>query len=776
MTKIRSSNTKLYSVVAQPNDEVLPNNKLWSEQTHELANNDQISLSKTDYVISKNDYVIEHLLDEGYNNIESVPGLKTLLYSHQKVIVRNMIDIENNSKFDIISNNMDITYKTHTNAAVLSEKVGSGKTFDILSLIMIQPTPNKSTHDIDYIVQNRMYGRSKWNNVQMLVKKKFSFVLKPTLIFVGSSVLRQWANTIKNFTNLKTFVVIGIREFELLINKIINKSVNEYDIILIKNGSIVRPIIPDNINLLPINQNKPHMYSLLANIRDACWSRVVIDDFDTINLKEGSLVISSLFTWYVSSTKKHMKQSLQSKINADFNDVGSLVSYGNFPIGNTSYNSLLYYNCNLRNNPSFVKKTSELPTPKFYAYCFKNPNARLIGVMNTLSGEMREVVEMINADAIETAAERLGIKTTTTAGIFEKILGDQYKNMLVICNILKFINEQKNKIRQPWLGKEIHGTYGVRELEKFEEILYEYPNIDQFLIEQYAKYSDRKDKAMNTLNRIKDHITEGECPICIEDIKEECGGKVVIFKCCSVIICEPCCFNTIFYRKIATSCPNCRREISLRDLVYISQEINLDDVIKDVEQGNLNSGVESEKVEAGCRPVIKKDNYGKYDAIVDIILGNKIDNQEEIQVNIPQLMTGSAKLPEAKVRKVLVFANYPETLNKIQKKFVEEDIKYERLGGTAKQISEIVDRFANGEDNNVLLICAAQYCAGLNLQMATDLIFAHLIIDQHVETQVAGRLIRLGRTTSANFHYVMFEEEYNQKMEDHRVSRINKSK
>lgn len=724
------------------------------------------------------DYKIEQLLDETYQTVETVPGLKTALYPHQKVIVRAMLDLENNSEFEITKSRIDKdklghivnksadVYNVAVNAGILSEKVGSGKTFDILALVLLQPIPKGPGYDIEHILHTPLAER-KQSRIGMVVKKTFSYVFRPTLIFVGSSVIRQWATTIKTYTNLKTFVVLGLREYEELVKMITNRTVEEFDVILIKNGTVARAILPPNVPLLKVNDiTTPHIYSLLANIKGICWARVVIDDFDTIRLKENSLTINAVFTWYVSSTRKAMKVSQLKHFNSsEQTNLSDLLYYGNFPVSSITTNSILYYNCNMRNNPKFVEKTGQLPTPKFYAYKYKNPNAKLVNIMNTLSAEMREVVEMINADAIETAAERLGIKTTTTAGIFEKILGDQYDTMLFLCKILKFIDEQRALVdqRDPWYSAEASGTYGIRRLEKFEPIDKDYPEIDKFLTEQYGKYTEQKNKAMITLNRIKEHITEGECPVCFQELKDECEGKVVIFKCCSIIICEPCCFNTIFHKKHAAVCPNCRMNVGLMDLIYINKEINLEELVKNVEEGTLGDNKTIAPPKHDAAPV-KKADYGKYDAIVDIVRGVEVPNKTEVRVVIPQLMTGPAQLPEAKVKKVLIFANYDETLKKIQEKFHEEKIKYEQLGGTYKQIAEMVERFQTSDAHNVLLICAAKYCAGLNLQMASDLIFAHLMVDENVETQVAGRLIRLGRTTSAKFHYVMFDNEYDQKM------------
>ena len=726
------------------------------------VNNNCEKLSWINRIININNLSYpDSFLDSEYKTVFNVPGLNVVLYGHQKTIVRAMIDLENSKRLDLCSSKNNITYNAEVNAGILSEKVGSGKTFDILATILLNPIPAKSG-EIHII-------RCKENkiNTPFMYRKSFKYTLTPTLIFVGSSVIKQWISSISNYTNLKTFIVYGIKEFENLVNMITDKTINNFDIVLIKNGTIARIVLPKGLSP-PMNfcNSTPHMYSLLSVIKGICWPRVVIDDFDVIKLRSESLTINANFTWYVSSTRKSMTtDSKNSEIATCFRSLSQFLKYGNYKVGNITNNKFLYKSCNIRNSNEFIAETNTLPTPRFFAYKFKNPNAKLIHIINSLSHEMKEVIEMINADAIETAAEHLGIKVTTTAGIFEKLLGDQYQEVIFLTKIIKFIDEQTNNLltRDTWQPN--NGNYGIRQLEKFEPITIKYPKINEFLSNQHIKYSERKNDSMVTLNRIKDHITDGDCPICFSELKNECDGKVIIFKCCSVIICEGCTFGSVFKKKHAAICANCRALVDLKDLIYINNEINLDKIIKDMEAGNI----EKDDAENCSKKITNfsikpKKNYSKYDCIVDIIREADIPIKVEVNVDIPVIMTGPVQLPVANTKKILVFANFDETLKKIQNKFEEEKINYEQLGGTHKQISEIIDRFQNTNTNNVLLINSIKHCAGINLQMATDLVFSHLISDKDIEGQVAGRIMRLGRTTEPNFHYMLFDNEYENKL------------
>ena len=204
-------------------------------------------------------------LDDTYDEVDSVPGLRTILYKHQKIIVKAMIDLENNKLlYAKDAKDTENVFIIDANAGILSEKVGSGKTFDILATIILNPKP-ASTYEVDRIINNFATFESSSYTLHepFIYKKSFKYVLNPTLIFVGSSVIKQWISVIETYTNLKTFVVYGIKEFEKLVDIIVNKTVNDYDIILIKNGTVSRVVLPKNIKILPTITASPHMYLLL---------------------------------------------------------------------------------------------------------------------------------------------------------------------------------------------------------------------------------------------------------------------------------------------------------------------------------------------------------------------------------------------------------------------------------------------------------------------------------------------------------------------------------
>jgi hypothetical protein len=694
----------------------------------------------------------EFLLDETYTKIDSIPGLKTSLFPHQKTIVRAMLDLEMNRDFDIMCNVRK--YACTASAGVLSESVGSGKTIDILSVILMQKIP-KICPDISALfVENNM---ARINHYSCIVRKKFHNILTPTVIFVGVGVINQWVNTVKTFTNLTFFTVFDVRDLQKLIDKISDSSINSYDIVLIKNGKVTRPIkFPTHIKVESKNLQKSgiYIYNVISNMRTFCWARVIIDDFDTIKLPPNSGIVNGLFTWYISSTTK----KINIKYNYDrFKTTGELLLYGNYSFGNIMNNKILFKNLNICNDSEFVKLTNNINSPTFYAYVFYSTDNRYIGLLGILNtNEANEIMEMLNGDAIETAAERLGIKTNKVLNIFQNLLGKEYEKYKKSVDVLAFIEEIEpmQGRREPISNNpDLDDTYKKSDLFIRREINYNYPNLKSIIDNTKEEYTEIRNKTSIVIERVKSNIKNGECAICTNDLNDE-DDDTLILKCCGTVVCGICCFGTIFLKKSSVGqCSNCRSQLNISSLIYLNSSFDLNKIVN--EEIDEVDDIDDEK-KSNC----VKQNRTKMTAIIEIIKGDIPEERKLVDVNINNLMKGTNILPESTYKKVLIFANFDETIKNIKETLIDEDIKFWQLGGSHREINKTVELFTQCTDTCVMVINSMKHCSGLNLQTATDLIFAHKIIDPNIETQVIGRGQRLGRTTTLNVHFIMYNNEY----------------
>jgi hypothetical protein len=698
---------------------------------------------------------IDHKLHDEMLKVENVPGLKTSLFPHQKTIIRAMTDLEKNRKFTLADNGPNIYNKLNlsTSAGILSEAVGSGKTVDILSVILLQKIPKifPDISELPMIDDNKLKNKS---NYACILRKKFRNILNPTIIFVGVGVITQWINSIKTFTSLTYFVVYGVKELQILINKMNDKSINSFDIVLVKNGKVTRPVIfPKYIKIENRNINKSvlHIYNIIANMSSICWARVVVDDFDTIKLPSNAGIVNGLFTWYISSTRKKMN-NYTSHGNL-YKNTSDLLLYNNYNCSNIMNNKILFDHFNIKNETEFVEATNMINSPKFYVYTFTNLDNQYMGLLSLMNdADANEIMEMLNGDAIETAAERLGIKTNKVADIFQNMLGKQFEKYTKSKNVLEFIRTiyEKEDERLPMSDNpNPDDTYKKSDLFIKREVLYNYTNLRSLIESTHEEYEIIYKKSSIAIERVKNNVKNGECAICSNDLDDE-DEDTIILKCCGNIVCGICCFGSIFPKNSKVGqCSNCRAKLFIPSLIFLNSDFDLNKIVE-------------ENIEEIPEPVEEKvDNpRDKLTAMLEIIQGNTPSERKLVDINIANLMKGTHVLPDATYNKVLIFANYDETLKKIKDTLTEEKIEFWQLSGSYSNIAKIVEKFTKCDKTCVLIINSMNHCSGLNLQSATDLIFAHKILDTNIETQVIGRGQRLGRVNTLNVHYMLYENEY----------------
>jgi hypothetical protein len=712
-------------------------------------------------------------LNATHLKVDKVPGLKTLLYPHQKTVVKGMLDSEYYRSFN--ASNYQVCYS----ADVLSEPVGSGKTVDILALICLQKIP-RAVPDIMRFDLN--------NNSQVVgyIRRRFKKFLLPTIIFVGSSVMKQWERAIKTFTDFKSYSVNSVVELKSLFEMISSRTINRYDIVLVKNGKITVPIkLPDDIKLEPKNKvGQPFIYNLIANLSEYCWARVVIDDFDTIKLPHNAGIVPGIFTWFVSSTRKRMEY--RSTHNIGYEKASEILTHHEYGCANIMYNNFLFGYLNIRNDINYLKATTSIPHPKFHIAVFKNPHDTYISMLTSLGDiQSTQIAEMLNGNAFSTAAEVANIKSTSVADIFGKILGDKYEQYRFSGDLLAFIDDQKESEdeRKPMADNpDENDTYGKQHLLTFRDIEYKYPGVNKLLNDTELEYKEVQNQNGSAIQRVKDNIKHGKCPVCRGEF-EDIG--VIITKCCSAMFCENC---GIVSQNIGANknkitngrCAKCRKQISIKDLIYIGHDIKLENIVDENFSSESESESEAEsdteskaksksKATSKATPPKKPDPRTKFNAIIDILRNNQVPEDKRVDMHIPNMMKGATYLPEAPIRKALVFANYDETLKSVVEELQKNKIKFWKLSGGISEIDKLSGYFTDCKTTCALVINSTTHCSGLNLQSATDLIFTHAMLDANVESQVVGRGHRLNRTNPLNVWYLTYENEYSSLCHSHNV-------
>ncbi len=757
-------------------------------------------------------------LDETYEAIENVPGLNVILYPTQQRVIKAMCDLENNrttydncTPYGYGTCNVRVT----TSAGVMSDPVGSGKTFSILGVILTQKLP-KVVADICNIRQfpistseNILEGifTNYYGNITAAstIRRRFSSILKPTLIFVGKSVLGQWETTIKTYTDpiLNVFTVRDVRDLQNLLDKMSSKIINRYNIVLVKNSKVSRGVdFPDDIICEDKNKiSGPYIYNIISNMRTYCWGRVVVDDVDVIGMPHNAGVINALFTWYISSTQKTMRNK-SITTTKQFTKTSDMLLHADYGCGRVMNNKLLFDYFNVKCTKKFIQDTINLKTPRVFNYIFINKSDSYMKLLTSIGDdEAEEIVEMLNGDAIETAAERAGIKTDNVGDIFRQILGKHYYAHRDAEKVLDFMDSLGDiKSRLPYTRAPKGDTYGKKDLMNGREIKYNYPALKSLLETTREEQELIHRRTGVALKRVKDNFIEGKCIICRDTIAkdsrnhsldqdqtqdqdppsdsdselEELAGFAdillsesdkrgnVILKCCGSICCATCCFSIIFdgsKQKLKSSaCPMCRQEINVKDIIYINAEMDLETIIT----STVVKESKKEKDIDGSPSNVEERS--KILAVIELIKGiipkeKKEVNFHENSCNLIQGQPDSLPfqaIPPEIPRKIIIYANFKETTNLLVERFNAEKIEYLRLDGTADKMEEAAKKFQSSK-SAVLLF--DKHCAGRNLQTATDIVFMHSVRDNNNKTQALGRAYRIGRTSRLHVHNMYYENE-----------------
>lgn len=706
-----------------------------------------------------------HLLTEEYERVDNIPGFKTLLYTHQKTSIQAMHRMEQERTIEIAG---DDNYRVTYSAGILSNPVGSGKTIIILGLCALRQPP-KPIPAITHLplIQDASFG----GIIQIAYKK----LLKPSLIIVGRSVVNQWVKAVEVFTDLSVFVVINKRTLITLMQMIEDGQIQKYDLVIVTHMTIANRVglaLPTlYIGAPHIGKEKPTTTEILGDLRTHCWTRVIFDDYDVLRIYP-YMDINGLFSWFVSSTRHVWAQMLKQesiKMKPD-----ELTFYGAKTLHSVLSNEFIFKYMNVRCSKDFIVESTHLPRIRFYSVEIKTNESSLMTILQTIGNDhVNKIVGMLTADAYYSAAQEAGIVSNSVADIFSKILGDHYniyRHAGDLLLFIEYINENWDKLPPcpEGMSRMVHEANGYaydmykytkRDLTMFREVNFAFANLPQMLKDAKVEYEKILQETGGQIKRVKESLFHGKCSICLRDYSTVPG--IVINTCCCSTLCEACGFiaqgMASRANRLLNTCSNCRALISLNRMIYMKYDSNTISDIQNEVITDDNAEEAAAEIKNSQTPPVKLTN--KFTTIASIILGQEVPCKR-INLTFPNIIEGHLAMRDVPQRKALVFASFDETLDKVIDVLNENKVHYWRLSGTSNEISAAVEQFSTWSNGNcALVIQSMSYCAGLNLQAATDLIFTHCVQSIDVENQILGRGHRLGRTTELRVWYIIYDTE-----------------
>ena len=734
-------------------------------------------------------------LDEFFEQVDTPAGMVGInLLEHQKVILAALIRLEDERSMivsDVPNVSMitkDKTAVVRSSAIVLSEAFGSGKTFEILGLILSRPVPKAFPHHVNAAILGTSSRPAFKCNFVHEVRRKVTgpdALLRPTIIIVSSSVVTQWINAITSHTTLSVLTAIDLPSLAKMYEIYKARKINRFDVIIVKNGTVSNSFRLDGEEDAELPDIRP-LAGVIAKMTAAnCWARVVIDDFDTSRMPTNTPAINALSTIYVSATKKPGRKTRRPETVTKIADMLSAVE---LRYSDALLDTILFTNFNVRNTSEFVLKSTSIPKIIARRCVYENPNNQYMEMLGAMGAEdAKEIMEMLNGDAVGMAASTMGINTNSVAEIFQRVLANKYDRYVTNCRAYSAIAAAKAMIAalpsfvpmnpdtgRPYLSHTAKFIDSVASgLRKGRHISaediggYRSVELDMKLDAIFADTAEAKEETGRAIKNVIGNIADNNsCQICLMPFG---GVGVFINKCCGLVSCDTC---GIFGNKISTGhdykskqqtlvgkCagPSCGRVIyPNKDLIYISEDLDIESLLAEKvfeEQVLAEPVVEpaADEVEA-VSP--------KLQALLSIINGDMPANTADIEHNIANLMIGKEDwgIAPAAERKIVVFANFAESIKHIQEFLVINCVEYIKLEGGPKQLHAAVEQFRTSACK-VLLVNSSQHCAGINLQFATDMVFFHKILDPNIESQVGGRLIRIGRKYNAVIWYLCYDNE-----------------
>lgn len=421
------------------------------------------------------------------------------------------------------------------------------------------------------------------------------------------------------------------------------------------------------------------MYNtFVEKFEDYAWKRFIFDEAASTHIPSMKSVYAG-FYWFVTATFPNLSK-IRGRKQHFLKSIFSTIS------------PLTFEYMLVKNDDEYVKRSYSIPIPITISHqCIKPGVLEVVGDMIG-----NDVIAMISAGNINGAINHLG--------------GDDGpKNIIeiVTLNTREDLECAQRKVKE---------NFPTR-------------NKDSVHKERYKKWVDTVESLTKKLKTIKErfenYLRDEDCFICKDKIENP-----VLLPCCQQIGCIECITQWL---KNHTSCPHCRTNIVIGDLISVtdrkSVEIEIEDDIEADSDGEERKEGERRNEKSLMKlPLNKKKKYeilNKQDKIIEIIKDK----------------------PNGKF---IVFSLHDNTFDIIKKSFDDQHMKYVEIKGARETREKRLKMYQTG-DLNTIFLNAKFNGAGINLEMTTDIIIYHEM-DPLMKIQLIGRANRVGRIGPLTIH------------------------
>jgi hypothetical protein len=686
----------------------------------------------------------------------------------------------------LLKNNMNILDRYHIkvnfgyNIGVLSNTVGSGKTLIILGFIMRNKFFKKNLLKLSYkkkIYNNTKYPSDICDVISEFLVEKDSFslnissnhikknnnlfysnyylkddlkektIIKTNLIIVPHNLFEQWKNEI-NKTFLKTKYIKDKRNFKD-INDILD---NKYDIILCNVNKVIQ--------LLEYLPNEKYNFE-----------RIFIDEVDIINLPRFP-ELNTNFLWLITTTytrilnpknigfindlfrsNYYMNKSVRSfykffleKLTFSFNKthiqekLQLIIPNKNFIIVPNNFINTLLYNLKCE---SWYKYLNSYDYESLYYHILKTKSRNLIKFM--LRYLLLNIIGNFDP-SIEQTIQNIILNFSF-----------DYENNASILFII--ILHRIHRINYDLINRKI--IHRIRHINNIVRIIKEHLLNCPICLKDHKRFINNINDFnlfqhdIHYLNDILFSIQSEKCPMNVNQLRDQLKYKIYSLKKTFKEVKKQ--IKEIQYIKkqllnnnYCLQCMNKHTEdVSCIESTFYNffVIVNINFYQFDSFFRNILNEFQPKFIRDIKYDIYQKEEYPEIDNIIEKKHNVKIEN-----------MLISLKKDILNKKRCLIFSDNNYFFKNIKYELDSHSISNRTLKGNTNTINSIIRKYKN-HDINVLLLNMKHCGSGINLEMS-DNIYIMNFLDSETETQVIGRVNRIGKKNNLNINYYLTTHEY----------------
>lgn len=200
---------------------------------------------------------------------------KSKLYPPQAAVLKRMLDFEPVRK-------VNFREDYYIRCGVVSERIGFGKTYLCAALLAHRPFISmKAPEDLSCkVLESYMPNANR-------TLFEDSYKLKMNIVICNLKTARDWETNIRNLTNLSVMKITSKKMLQTFIDCYNKQEIP--DVLVVKDGKIDGSVLVE---------------TLVGILGDKVSTRVIIDDYDVLNIDKNISLPTASFYWFISSTRE----------------------------------------------------------------------------------------------------------------------------------------------------------------------------------------------------------------------------------------------------------------------------------------------------------------------------------------------------------------------------------------------------------------------------------------------------------------------------------------